>query len=131
MKNTSPTQLQALRARARAAAAQLPALRRGADGRLDAPSRDALGACVLRTLRRYRAVGASLVLVLPGGAEETLCFGHARLAPRTPVTPRTCFRVASVSKLVMAMGALSLCESGALSLDCDIGAVLGLSLIHI
>ena len=125
MKNISPAQIRALRARASAIAARLPALRRGADGRLDAASRDALGACALRTLRRYRAVGASLVLVLPGGAEETLCFGHARLDPRTPVSPRTCFRVASVSKLVMAIGALSLCESGILSLDRDIGAYLG------
>lgn len=42
-----------------------------------------------------------------------------------PVTEETCFRIASVSKLVMAFGVLALCERGALNLDEDLSVYLG------
>lgn len=42
-----------------------------------------------------------------------------------PVTEETCFRIASVSKLVMTFGVLALCERGALNLDEDLSVYLG------
>lgn len=42
-----------------------------------------------------------------------------------PVTASTCFRIASVSKLVMSFGALALAERGLLSLDQEISEYLG------
>ena len=42
-----------------------------------------------------------------------------------PVGPRTLFRVASISKLVVTLGVLRLVEQGRLALDADVGRVLG------
>lgn len=125
MKNPDDKQLRALRARAASIASGLPPLTRGADGGFSRESREAVYARAAAILRQNRAVGASLVLCAPDGTDETFCFGHARLSPRVPVTEHTCFRVASVSKLVMTFGALSLCESGLLDLDADISIYLG------
>lgn len=125
MKNPTPSELAALRSRAQQIAASLPPLTLGEDGGLDAKSRAAVADAAKRLLRRGRTVGASLILTLPGGNDEVFPFGFARLRPRIPVTESTCFRIASVSKLVMAFGALSLCESGLLNLDEDVSVHLG------
>lgn len=125
MKNPSQSELEALRRRAKTVSRALPALHRGADGRLTQDSLDAVRLCAQRILARHRAVGASLILCPPSGPADVLCFGMARLKPQTPVTPQTCFRIASVSKLVMSFAALSLAEDGLLDLDADIGAYLG------
>ena len=110
MKNASPGELRALRERAL---------------RLQLSSRAELDAAVRRVMRQNRIVGLSLVLCHPDGRDETLCFGRARLSPDVPVTPETCFRTASVSKLVMTFGALALAEDGLLEPDEDIGLLLG------
>ena len=112
MKNPSETQLSMLSARAHALMRPLAPLACGSDGTLCPQSREQFAALSRAILRRNRAVGASIVLLSPGGAQDVFCFGHARLSPRMPVTPDTCFRVASVSKLVLSFGALSLVESG-------------------
>ena len=125
MKNPTSAELAALKERARRIAATLPPLAFEADGSLSCESRSALESCAARILRRSRAVGASLVLRMPGGHSEALCFGYARLRPKIPVTLSTCFRIASVSKLVMSFGALSLCEGGLLNLDADVSTYLG------
>jgi len=51
-------------------------------------------------------------------------------APALPVTAATRFRVASISKLVVALGVLRLVEAGRLDLDADVSAVLGWTLRH-
>ena len=125
MKNPTPAELSALKARAAQIAESLPPVRYGEDGRLDAQSRDAFDKLARRVLRRYGAIGASLVLCHPTGESDVFTYGYARLKPCMPVTEKTCFRVASVSKLVMAFGALALCERGVLDLDRDISDYLG------
>ncbi len=45
-----------------------------------------------------------------------------------PITPATKFRVASISKLVTALGAMQLVEQGKLELDADVGKYLGFAL---
>ena len=125
MKNATPAELSALRARAKTIARSLPPLSLDTQGQLDAQSRSAFAAQAKVILRRNRAIGASLVLCLPGGQDEVFAFGHSRLKPILPVTPNTCFRIASVSKLVMTFAALSLAEEGLLDLDLDIAAYLG------
>jgi len=47
-----------------------------------------------------------------------------------PVTERTLFRVASISKLVVAVGVMRLVEQGRLDLDADVSALLGWPLRH-
>lgn len=126
VKNPLPAELSALRARAAQIAGRLPGPARGSDGRLTPRSRTQVEAAMRRILRENRAVGASLVLVPPSGAaEEVFTAGFARLRPRVSVRAQTCFRVASVSKLVMAFGALSLVASDRLALDADISDWLG------
>ena len=97
MKNASPKELAALRRRA---------------ARLRLTDRTQLDAAIHRVMRQNRIVGLSLVLCHPDGQDETLCFGSARLSPNRTVTPQSCFRVASVSKLVMTFGALALWALG-------------------
>ena len=125
MKNPTTDERLALRLRAEAIAKTLPPLRRRADGSLTGESREIVRQLADAILRRNRAVGASLVLCGPGGADDVFCFGHARLRPGVPVTESTCFRIASVSKLVMSFAALSLAESSLLDLDRDISDDLG------
>lgn len=126
VKNPAPAELSALRARAARIAGRLPGPARGPDGRLTPESRAQVEAAMRRILRKNRAVGASLVLVPPAGApEEVFTAGFARLHPRVPVRAQTCFRVASVSKLVMTFGTLSLVASDQLALDADISDWLG------
>ena len=125
MKNPTKDELLALKKRAEILAQSLPPLARGEDGHLTAKSREIVQHRANVILKRHRAVGAALVLCHPGGANDVFCFGHARLRPQTPVTENTCFRIASVSKLVMSLAALSLAESGQLDLDRNISDYLG------
>jgi CubicO group peptidase (beta-lactamase class C family) len=62
-------------------------------------------------------------------------FGARHLGSRPgdavlPVTDRTLFRVASISKLVVAVGVMRLVEQGRLNLDDDVDALLGWRLRH-
>jgi len=125
MKNPSPAELHALSIRAQKIGAMLPQLSLSSDGRLTQESHDSVLRCAEQVFRQNRAVGGTLVLTLPGGASDAFHFGYARLRPKMPVTASTCFRIASVSKLVMTFGALSLHAAGLLDLDCDISEYLG------
>ena len=130
MKNPTTAQLGALSERASRIARALPPLPRAADGHLSPEGRAIFSATARRVLAQNRAVGAALVLCAPNGADDVFCFGHARLRPRVPVTERTCFRLASVSKLILSFAALSMAEDGLLSLDADVGALLSYPVLH-
>jgi CubicO group peptidase (beta-lactamase class C family) len=73
--------------------------------------------------------GLSVVAIRHGEIVYRHHFGSKRLASATaaaqPIDDDTMFRVASVSKFVTALGAMKLVEQGKLSLDGDIGDVLG------
>ena len=125
MKNLTDAQHLRLKARAQRMADRLPALSFQQDGLLAPESRTAFARCAASVLKKNRAVGASLVLLAPSGKADVFPFGDARLSPRLPVTENTCFRAASVSKLVMAFGALALCEQGLLWLDDPLDALFG------
>ena len=131
MKNPTPAQLRALSERAQRVSRTLPPLPRGVDGRLTPEGRAIFSAAAGRILTRDRAVGAALVLCAPDGTDDVFCFGHARLRPCAPVTQRTCFRLASVSKLILSFAALSLAEDGLFALDADLGALLGYPVRHL
>lgn len=70
--------------------------------------------------------GLAVLAVRDGKVVYTGQFGLARMgAAPVPVTPRTLFRIASVSKMITALGLMRLVEEGRLSLDEDIGTYLG------
>lgn len=125
MKNPSPAELHALHSRAKKIGSMLPPLSLAQNGGLTQESRAAVSSCAQKILKQNRAVGCAFVLALPSGTTEAFHFGYARLHPKMPVTQETCFRIASVSKLVMSFGALSLEAGGLLDLDCDISEYLG------
>ena len=114
MKNPTAEELAVLRERAERTFSRFPVLPRREDGRMSPESRLRFELTLETILEKNRALGACVVLRRPSGAHETFCFGTARLLGRVPVTEETCFRVASVSKLVMTFGALALVERGVL-----------------
>lgn len=73
--------------------------------------------------------GLSVLAIRAGEVVYTGQFGHKRLAtasmPAEPMDADTMFRIASISKLVTALGVMKMVEEGALSLDADVGAYLG------
>ena len=125
MKNPTAEELAVLRERAERTFSRFPVLPRREDGRMSPESRLRFELTLETILEKNRALGACVVLRRPSGAHETFCFGTARLLGRVPVTEETCFRVASVSKLVMTFGALALVERGVLGLDDDLSVCLG------
>ena len=124
------TELSALRKRAAKIAASLSPLETGPDGRFGPQSRQALQQRFEAILRQNRAVGASIVLCPPDAPAECFHIGYARLHPSMPVTADTCFRIASISKLVMTFAALSMVEDGLVALDTDVSEYLGYPVRH-
>lgn len=82
---------------------------------------------VRRVLRENHALGAVVCLYTPERGLQTLSYGQTKRRNGDAVTADTAFLTASVTKMVTAIGALRLCEMGLLTLDGDIGDVLGYS----
>ncbi|MGK5036122.1 serine hydrolase domain-containing protein [Janthinobacterium sp. LB3P118] len=74
----------------------------------------------------------SVLAIRHGKVSYQQQFGYRHIgvtpADSLPVTPATLFRVASVSKMMTALGLMRLVEQGKLSLDQDVGIYLGFSL---
>lgn len=66
---------------------------------------------------RQRMPGAAIGIVIDGELAWVMTAGVADVARRTPVTPDTVFRIASMTKSVTAMAILRLRDEGKLSLD--------------
>jgi CubicO group peptidase (beta-lactamase class C family) len=102
---------------------------------LPAPLPEAQAAALTRQLQAIvndpamPLAGLSVVAVRHGDIVYRQNFGSKRLAtataPAQAIDDDTLFRVASVSKFVTALGAMKLVEEGKLSLDGDIGELLG------
>ena len=70
----------------------------------------------------------SVLAIRDGRVAYSGQFGYARIAGRQPVTERTLFRIASISKMMTTFGLMRLVEEGRLSLDEDVGTYLGFAL---
>jgi CubicO group peptidase (beta-lactamase class C family) len=70
------------------------------------------------------APGASIVVIHEGRAVLSRAYGLAELPGRTPATPRTHYRLASLSKQFTAMAILRLVEEGRLRYDDRVADVL-------
>lgn len=71
-----------------------------------------------------KVVGAQ-VLIYSQGKTYAYNYGRSSLIENKDVTDQTIFRLASVSKVLVAIVALKLMESGLLNIDQDIGQILG------
>lgn len=74
-----------------------------------------------RILQSYDTMGASIALVKNGRIIDTFQYGRANRQDNIPVDSDTYFRLASVTKMVSAVGILQLVEQGVLELDSDLG----------
>lgn len=77
-------------------------------------------ATLTERLAHYRVPGVSVAVIEGGRIEWAKAYGVADSAKVAPVTPRTLFQAASISKPVTAMAALRLVQEGVLELDEDV-----------
>jgi len=75
---------------------------------------------VEKLMEAYKAPGLSVAIIDNFKIVDTRVYGVTEVGGATPVTPHTLFQAGSVSKVVAAVGALSLVELGKLSLDEDV-----------
>ncbi len=68
-------------------------------------------------LSRQKVPGAGVGLIVDGQPAYARGFGQASLERQEPVTPQTVFRIASISKVVTAVGVMQLVEKGLVRLD--------------
>ena len=73
-------------------------------------------------------VGCSTVVVGKDEIIDESYYGYQSLEQHQKVTADTIFRIASISKIIVAMVAMSLVEKGLVSLDDDIGDILGFTI---
>ncbi|MBQ9009706.1 MAG: beta-lactamase family protein [Clostridia bacterium] len=127
MRNLSERERLILERKARAFIKTIPPIGELGAGSLNEKGTLQVQKCFESILRAHRAVGASMILVFPDGSEKIFCYGKARRKPEIAVDPLTCFRVASVTKLISTFGIMSLVESDELNLDEDVSKLLGFS----
>jgi CubicO group peptidase (beta-lactamase class C family) len=75
-------------------------------------------------MAELKVPGVSIAVINDGAIEWAKGYGVAEAGTQTPVTPRTLFQAASVSKPVAALAALRLVDQGRLVLDEDVNAKL-------
>jgi CubicO group peptidase (beta-lactamase class C family) len=77
-----------------------------------------------RRMAEMKTPGVSIAVINDSAIEWARGYGVTEAGTATPVTPRTLFQAASISKPVAALGALRLVEQGKLALDEDVNAKL-------
>jgi CubicO group peptidase (beta-lactamase class C family) len=82
--------------------------------------RPAIDLAVAQAMARDRIPAVSAAVALPDGTIFTGAWGMADLENFVPATPRTAFRLASVSKPFTAVAAMTLAEEGKLDLDAPV-----------
>lgn len=75
-------------------------------------------------MAELKVPGVSIAVINGGSIEWAKGYGVTEAGTAVPVTPRTLFQAASISKPVAALGALRLVEQGRLVLDEDVNAKL-------
>ncbi len=84
------------------------------------PAAPALHVTLARMMGIFREPGLSVAVIEHGQLAWASGFGVTQAGGHIPVTPRTLFQAASISKPVTAAGALWLVQQGKLALDTDV-----------
>ncbi len=84
-----------------------------------------LGERIQSLQKKYSVVGLSAVAVKNGSVAWHTNFGLADIERAVPVTDRTKFRIASISKTITTTAVMQLWEKGKFKLDDDISSYLG------
>lgn len=80
---------------------------------------------VLKAFKDYDVVGASFIVYQKGTKIAEYYYGYSDKRNAIKVSHNTKFKIASVTKMVCAIGLMKLVEQGDISLDDDIGDILG------
>lgn len=84
-----------------------------------------LDAAVDSMMRKSKVVGGSVVVYLRGEMVYARDYGYRNVYRKLPVDEHTCFKTASITKMVTAIGLMSLREKGFVDLDEDISEYFG------
>jgi CubicO group peptidase (beta-lactamase class C family) len=79
---------------------------------------------ISRRMADFKTPGVSVAVINNGAIEWAKGYGMTETGTVMPVTPRTLFQAASISKSIAALGALRLVEQGKLVLDEDVNVKL-------
>lgn len=90
--------------------------------RLCAQPIDSVVEHIQAAMQRHNVVGASISVSAADGASQSLQFGHRAAAK--PVTPHTCFEIASLSKSIATCFAMEYFRAANISLDTCVNALL-------
>ena len=90
-----------------------------------APAQDGIDEQADLLFRQSRTIGGALAVILDGQIVYQRYYGYQDKEDNIPVTADTYFRVASVTKMVTAIGLMRLMEQGLLDLDADISEYFG------
>ncbi|TCS85081.1 CubicO group peptidase (beta-lactamase class C family) [Anseongella ginsenosidimutans] len=90
-----------------------------------AQSKKQLAAEIAAIMADYQAVGAAVAVVKDNKVVYSKSFGWKDTAARERLEPGDIFRIASISKSFTATGIMQLVEAGKLSLDDDVGELIG------
>lgn len=73
-----------------------------------------------------KIVGGAVIVSKDGEVLYSLAYGYQDKAKKRPVTLDTCFRIASVTKMVSALGLVKLCEEQDISYDTPLKDLMGI-----
>jgi CubicO group peptidase (beta-lactamase class C family) len=85
---------------------------------------------IRQLLDKHRIVGLAASVIREGRKIWSGGYGFANIARRIPVTEHTVFRIASVSKTVVATAVMQLVEKGLCGIDQDVGELLGFPVLN-
>lgn len=76
-------------------------------------------------IKQFEMVGSNVLFLRKDGYLETVSTGYANLEKKTLSNPNSIYRIASISKVIVAVGLLKLYEKGLVDLDEDVSKYLG------
>jgi CubicO group peptidase (beta-lactamase class C family) len=85
---------------------------------------------IRQLLDKHQVVGLAASVIQEGHKIWSGGYGWANIARRIPVTEHTVFRIASISKTVVATAIMQLVEKGLCGIDNDVGEILGYSVCN-
>ena len=76
-------------------------------------------------IKKYNLVGSNCLFLRKDGYIENVCSGYSNLESKIDTTTSSIYRIASISKVVVAIGVLKLYDKGLIDLDEDVSKYLG------
>ena len=76
-------------------------------------------------IKKYNLVGSNCLFLRKDGYIENVCSGYGNLESKIDTTTSSIYRIASISKVVVAIGVLKLYDKGLIDLDEDVSKYLG------